>query len=75
MTWLRNLVAAHVGFLGRCTGVLLGERESHFNCKVKTLHSMRKREPLSTGEMPSLVLTKILTFQLDFSGNCFAVPI
>lgn len=76
MVWLGNSVLAHVSLSGKVHVGFLGAtgvRESHFNCKAENPNSMKKREPLST-EMSSLVLTKILMFQLDFSGSYFAVP-
>lgn len=64
VTWLRNAIPAHVALVGKAHQDL-GGKESDFNCRAENLHSMKKREASSTVEISSLVLTKVLTFQLD----------
>lgn len=64
MARLRNPAPVSVGLYGKVLRVFGGR--SHLKWKVENLHSMEKGEPLSTGDRPSLVLTKILTFHLGF---------
>lgn len=47
----------------------LGGKESDFNCRAENGTARKRREALSPVEISSLVLTKVLTFQLIVGGN------